>query len=213
MENNKENKTPVETNKGTPKGEEVPKVRNVLKRDIMAIKKKTDLKDTFCGLNSLYMVKGEIEDLSTIDFTHDMPVLVDSMSYEEGDPTRNPVKIHGLDADWCTMFESGETTFSCSIPTKHPDVLEFFWGKGEKLTSTVNGDSWEGEKYSTSSKQVKVGIGILSGDETKMFIVPEVNVVATNVFESGSTTPHVVRITGSVGSDSFAFLNKKTAEA
>lgn len=182
---------------------------NSFNKDIMMMKEKKDLKSPFCGVNSLYMVKGEIKDLATIDFSHDMPVLVDTLNYTEGEPTRNPVNVHGLDSAWCTMFESGETTFACDIPTMHPDVLEFFWGTPEKQTSTVNGESWVGNKYNRNVKQIKIGFGILSGDGTKMFIVQEADVIASNVFESGSTTPHLVRVTGSVNADNFVFLEKK----
>ena len=182
---------------------------NDLNKDTMVMKTKEELKDVFCGTNSLYVVKGAIEDLSVIDFNFDMPVLVDTLSYSEGEPTKNPVKIHGLDTDWCTMYEAGETTFTVDIPTAHPDVLEFFWGKGEKQISTVNGESWEGNKYKRTGKQVKLGFGILSGDGTKLFIVPKVDAVASNVFESGSTQPHLVRVTGSVSADEFVFLSKK----
>ena len=181
---------------------------NSFNKDIMNMKEKKDLRLPFCGVNSLYMVKGSIEDLSTIDFTHDMPVLVDTLNYTEGEPTRTPVDVHGLDSAWCTMFASGETTFACDIPTMHPDVLEFFWGKGDSQTSTVNGESWKGTKYNNNTKQIKIGFGILSGDKTKMFVIQEADVVATNVFESGSTTPHLVRVTGSVSSDNFLFLEK-----
>lgn len=178
----------------------------------MAIKGKKELRDVFCGVNSLFMVKGAIEDPSTIDFTHDMPVLVDTLSYVEGEPTRNPVNIHGLDPDWCTIFESGETTFTVDIPTKHKDVLEFFWGTPEKVTSTINGESWSGDKYPRAGKQITVGFGILNAQGDNMFVVTEAEVMATNVFESGSTQPHLVRVTGSVSSEEFIFLTKGKEE-
>ena len=206
----------IETNEQTPKKKENPfrgglsnDFSNDLNKDTMVMKTKKELKDVFCGVNSLYMVKGAIADLTTIDFTHDMPVIVDTLSYSEGEPTRNSVKVHGLDADWCTMYEGGETTFTVDIPTAHPDVLEFFWGKGEAQTSTINGESWEGNKYKRYGKQIKLGLGILSGDGSKMFVVTEVDAVASNIFESGSTQPHLVRINGSVSSDEFVFLSKK----
>ena len=182
---------------------------NYFNIDIMAMKTKQDLKDVFCGVNSLWMKKGGVEDLKVIDFDFDMPALVDSINYSEGEPTTNPVKIHGLSSDWCTMYEAGEATFSVNIPTAHNDVLEFFWGKGEAITSTVNGDSWKGNKYNRSGKQMDVAIGILSADKTKLFVVDQVSIVASNVFESGSTQPHLVQVTGSVTSDNFLFLSKE----
>lgn len=200
---------PKEENKNPFRGGLSNDFSNDFNKDIMALKSKKDLKDVFCGVSSLYMIKGAIEDLTTIDFTHDMPALVDTISYSEGEATKNGVKVHGLDADWCTMYEGGETTFTVDIPTAHPEVLEFFWGAPTKQTSTVNGESWEGEKYKRDSKQIKLGLGILSGDGTKMFVVTEVDAVASNIFESGSTQPHLVRVNGSVASDEFVFLSKK----
>lgn len=181
---------------------------NDFNRNVMAIKEKVNLKDAFCGINSLFVVKGGIEDVKTIDFDFDLPALVDSINYSEGEPTRNGVKVHGLDSDWCTMYETGEATFSVDIPTAHTDVLELFWGKGEDVTSTVNGAAWKGQKYARTGKQITLGIGILSADGTKLFIVDKVEAVATNIFESGSTQPHLVRVTGSVTSDNFIFLKK-----
>ena len=211
---------PIEAPTTTSIGEEVEykgsfdnDFNNDFNRSVMAMKEKTSLKDAFCGINSLFVVKGGIEDVNVIDFDFDLPALVDSINYSEGEPTKNGVKVHGLDSDWCTMYEAGEATFSVDIPTAHTDVLELFWVKGEDVTATVNGASWKGQKYDRKGKQITLGIGILSADGTKLFIVDKVEAVASNIFESGSTQPHLVRVTGSVTSDNFVFLKKEEAEA
>lgn len=177
----------------------------------MAMKTTIELKDTFCGMSGLVLVKGAITDLSTIDWSLEVPVLVDSLSYSEGEPTKNSVKVHGIPTDWCTMYEAGETTFSFQIPTKSPEVLEFFWGTPTNVTSTINGASWKGDTYQKESKQIKFGFGIISGDGESMFIVKEVEAVASNVFESATTQPYLVQVNGSVTSSDFTFLTKQSA--
>lgn len=173
------------------------------------MKDKKELKDVFSGVSSLFAVKGGIKDLATIAVDMDIPVIVDTLSYVEGEPTKNSVKVHGLSSDWVTLFEAGETNFSFDVPTKHPDVLELFWGKGKKVTSKVGADTFEGETYTRKTTPIKLGFCILSADEQNIFIVTEVDAIATNIFENGQTMPHLVRVTGSVSTDDFSFLKKK----
>lgn len=174
------------------------------------MKDKKELSDVFSGVSSLFVVKGGIKDLATIVVDMDIPVVVDTLSYVEGEPTKNSVKVHGLSSDWVTLFEAGETNFSFDVPTKHPDVLELFWGKGKDvLTSTIGEDTFEGKTYTRKTIPIKLGFCILSADEQNIFIVPEVDAIATNIFENGQTMPHLVRVTGSVSTDDFSFLKKK----
>ena len=64
----------------------------------MAMKAKGELKDIFSGLNGVYVKKNGLESFTSLNFDYDMPVTVDSFSFNQAEPTLNRTKVHGLQA-------------------------------------------------------------------------------------------------------------------
>jgi len=108
------------------------------------MKTKKELKDVFSGLASLWYQKAELDlsDLTALTITpeFDLPVKVDTIELEQGDPSIEHYKVIGLPGDWVTSSEPGDIDLSFRVPTKHSDVLKMAYGNDavkENVNATI----------------------------------------------------------------------------
>ena len=108
------------------------------------MKTKKELKDVFSGLSAVWFQATELDltNLSglAIKPDYDLPVKVDSINLEQGDPTIEHYKVVGLPGDWVTSSEPGDIDLSFRVPTKHTDVLKMAYGDDavkENVTATA----------------------------------------------------------------------------
>lgn len=183
----------------------------------MAMKAKGELKDIFSGLNGVYVKKNGLDNFTSLNFDYDMPVTVDSFSFNQAEPTLNRTKVHGLQADWTVTSTAGEVTISATVPTIDDELTSWFLGGGTDIASAVlNGDStssWSGKSYTLQSVKLYMGLGLISDDKTKLCLIKKIAVYATPLFENASTTPFGFRLTGTIeasddAEDNIAFLTK-----
>lgn len=183
----------------------------------MVMKTKGELKDIFSGLNGVYVKKDGLTSFTDVDFDYDMPVTVDSFSFNQAEPTLNRTKVHGLQADWSVTSTAGEVTISATIPTISDELTSWFLGGGTNIASaTINDDNvntWSGKSYTLQSVKLYMGLGLMSDDKTKLCLIKKIAVYATPLFENASTTPFGFRLTGTIeasddATDNIAFLTK-----
>ena len=109
----------------------------------MAAKKKSELKDVFIGVSQVMLKTGGISDFTTVVPEMEVPVTVDTLTLSMGEPTLNRVKVHGLQSDWAVTTTPGEFEFACTIPSTHKDLISYFFGEANEISSaTVDGVSY-----------------------------------------------------------------------
>lgn len=179
------------------------------------MKTKKELKDVFMGLSEIRTVKGGISDFKTVVSEMEIPVLVDTLTMSMGEPTKNSVKVHGLQTDWAVTYTAGEFNFACTIPSTHKDLCDYFFGEANIVeNATIDGKSASG--FSLTMRNVMVDLGIVLLNETgdKVVLVKKLSVTPRFVFENASTTPIGITLTGSLvvgegeeNDDDIAFLD------
>lgn len=180
---------------------------------------KTNLKDVFIGISQVLIKKGGISDFTNVEPEYEIPVTVDSLSLSMGEASLNRVKVHGLQSDWAVTSTPGDFEFSCTIPSTHQTLLEYFFGEANIIESSkVNGVDYTGVSLTVKNVQRDMGLILINEAEDKCVLFKKMTVSPTLAFENGSTEPIGIKLTGTlvVGDDSdaddVAFLSKATAE-
>lgn len=141
------------------------------------MKTKKELKDVFSGVANLWYQATELNltDLTALTITpeYDVPVKVDTITLEQGDPSMEHYKVIGLPGDWVTSSESGDIDLSFRVPTKHTDILKLAYGAD--AVKTVSGATVNGENYAGTGlvlKQVKIdGTWVFVSEDKKSLLV------------------------------------------
>lgn len=181
----------------------------------MAAIKKTDLKDVFIGLSQILVKEGGITDFTSVEPEYEIPVTVDSLSLSMGEATLNRVKVHGLQTDWAVTSTPGDFEFSCTIPSTHKTLLQFFFGEANNIAqATVNEKTYSGVSLTVKNVQRELGIILINEGEDKCVLFKKMTVNPALAFENGSTEPIGIRLTGTLvagegsNDDDVAFLTK-----
>ena len=183
------------------------------------MKTKKELKDVFMGLSEIRTVKGGISDFKTVVSEMEIPVLVDTLTMSMGEPTKNSVKVHGLQTDWAVTYTAGEFNFACTIPSTHKDLCEYFFGEANIIeNATIDGKSASGISLTMKNVIVDLGLVLLNETGDKVVLVKKLSVTPRFVFENASTTPIGIALTGSLvvsegeeNDDDIAFLDMAKA--
>jgi hypothetical protein len=181
----------------------------------MAATKKSDLKDVFIGLSQILVVKGGIEDFTSVAPELEIPVTVDTLSLSMGEATLNRVKVHGMQADWAVTTTPGDFEFTCTIPSVHKTLIEYFFGEANNIASaTVDGKTYSGFSLTAKNVSRDLGIVLINEGEDKCVLFKKMTVTPALAFENGSTTPIGINLTGTMvaaegtSDDDIAFLTK-----
>lgn len=183
----------------------------------MAATKKSDLKDVFIGLSQILVVKGGITDFTSVSPELELPVTVDTLTLSMGEATLNRVKVHGMQADWAVTTTPGDFEFSCTVPSTHQTLIEYFFGEANAIAAAeVNGISYKGFSLTAKNVSRDLGIVLINEGEDKCVLFKKMTVTPTLAFENGSTTPIGINLTGTMvavegtNDDDIAFLTKTT---
>lgn len=167
------------------------------------------------GISSLFAMKGgfvtaaagegESGYTATLDETKmcEFPCSEDSgFSYNEGTPTTDGFKIHGLGVFWTSKMTPGDTEITVEIPCHDTEILEFCGFTASDLTvsgsgTVFNGKTFKGKTFSGLRKAVILGLFALDDTEQNAFFVKKAKLMASVVFD-GSNKPLCVTLTGSI---------------
>ena len=183
----------------------------------MAAITKNDLKDVFIGLSQVMIKKGGITDFSNVVPEYEIPVTVDSLSLSMGEATLNRVKVHGLQTDWAVTSTPGDFEFSCTIPSTHKTLLEYFFGEANAISGAKINEgakTFSGVSLSVKNVQRDMGIILINEAEDKCVLFKKMTVTPALAFENGSTEPIGIKLTGTLvagegaNDDDVAFLTK-----
>lgn len=189
----------------------------------MTMKSKQELKEVFSGLSSIMLVKGGITDFATVAPDFDLPVTVDSLNLSQAEPTLNRTKVHGLQADWAVTSTAGDITFAATVPSISEDLVCFFLGEANNVTTTfTDGQKYSGISVTLNSKKINAGFALLSEDGEKCILVKKMAIYARPLFENASTTPFAFALSGTIeiedgaastaaSGGNIAFLTKKAS--
>ena len=175
-------------------------------------KDKSQLKDVFSGISSLWYQSTPIDmtDLTGLQITpeYDVPVKVDTITFEQGDPTIEHYKVIGLAGDWITSSESGDIEISFRVPTKETNILKMAYGAdavSEDISATVTVGSDEstfvGEGLVLKQTKVSGTFILVNDDQTKLLILGNTNLWAKPVIDSDSKGVFALDFNGSIESD------------
>lgn len=190
----------------------------------MAMKTKKELKDVFSGLSALWYQATEL-DLSSltglvITPAYDLPVKVDTINLEQGDPTIDHYKVIGLPGDWVTSAEAGDIDLSFRVPTKHTDVLKMAYGADavkENVGVSVDGEAYEGTGLVLQQKKIDGTFIFVNEDKTKLLVLTNTSLWAKPVLDQDAKGVFAIDFNGSIESDGvnpdILFLTKSSASS
>jgi hypothetical protein len=174
----------------------------------MAMKTKKELKDVFSGIASVWYQKTELDmsDLSALAITpdFDLPVKVDTINLEQGDPSIEHYKVIGLPGDWVTSAEAGDIDLSFRVPTKHTDVLKMAYGEDavKAITgATVNGATYSGTGLVLQQTKVDGTFVFVSEDKKNILVVNNTSLWAKPVIDQDAKGVFALDFNGSIETD------------
>lgn len=175
------------------------------------MKTKKQLKDVFSGFSALWYQTAELDltSLSGLSIVpdYDLPVKVDTITFEQGDPSIEHYKVIGLAGDWVTSAESGDIELSFRVPTKHTDVLKLAYGNDavkENVTATVNAgtaESYTGVGLILEQKKVNGTFILVNEDKTKLLVLANTTLWAKPAMDQDAKGVFAIDFNGSIESD------------
>lgn len=172
------------------------------------MKTKADLADKFSGASSLLFQPGKLSisgnSIGALEPTLDVPVKVDTLEFEQGDPDIEHYKVIGLAGDWVQSAEPGDITLGFRVPTKSVDVLEMAYGEDavkKNITATLKGFNYSGNGLILKNKKV-VGTWIIVNDtEDQVVIINNATLYASLVLDQDAKGVIAIDFNGSIESD------------
>jgi hypothetical protein len=174
----------------------------------MAMKTKKQLKDVFGGISSMWYQSTELDlsSLTGIEITpeYDVPVKVDTIELEQGDPSIEHYKVIGLPGDWITSSEAGDIDLSFRVPTKHNDILKLAYGEDavKDITgATVDDVEYNGTALTLVDKQVEGTFILVNANKTKLMILANTTLWAKPVIDSDAKGVFALDFNGTIERD------------
>ena len=172
------------------------------------MKTKKELKDVFSGLASLWYQKSELNlsDLTALTITpeYDLPVKIDTINLEQGDPSIEHYKVIGLPGDWVTSSEPGDIDLAFRVPTKHSDVLKMAYGDDavkEITGATVNGASYSGTGLVLQQKKIDGTFVFVSEDQKNILVLTNTTLWAKPVLDQDAKGVFALDFNGTIETD------------
>lgn len=170
----------------------------------MAIKTKAQLKDVFNGPSSLWFQTAPLSGKSlTIDPELDVPVKVDTIEFEQGEPSIEHYKVIGLSGDWVSSSESGDISLSFRVPTKHTDILKMAFGSSavSQVSATVGSDSYTGDGLILTNHKVTGTWVIVNDAQDQLLVINNTALYASVVMDTDAKGVVAVDFSGTIESD------------
>ena len=179
-----------------------------------AMKTKNELKDVFSGLASLWYQASELDltDLTALEITpeYDVPVKVDTINLEQGDPSIEHYKVIGLPGDWISSSEPGDIELSFRVPTKHTDVLKMAYGNNSVKTvtganvntaGTGDGETYNGVGLVLEQTKVTGTYVFVSEDKKNLLVVTRAALWAKPVLDQDAKGVFALDFNGTIETD------------
>lgn len=187
----------------------------------MALKTKAQLKDVFNGPASLLYQAGALTlsgSTITIDPTLDVPVKVDTIEFEQGEPSIEHYKVIGLSGDWVSSAEAGDFSVSFRVPTKHTDILKMAFGTDAVTESISTGSSgtygnFSGDGIVLTNHKIQGTWIIVNDAQDQMMIINNTALYASIVMDTDAKGVIAVDFNGTIepdGSNPDIFFLKKS---
>lgn len=169
----------------------------------MAMMTKAQLKDVFNGPASLLYQPTPLEGQTlTLDPTLDVPVKVDTIEFEQGEPNIEHYKVIGLAGDWVSSSEAGDISLSFRVPTKHTNILQMAFGSSAVTNKSVSYDgTWTGDGVVLSNHKVTGTWAIVNDSQDQMLIINNTALYASIVMDTDAKGVVAVDFSGTIESD------------
>ena len=165
----------------------------------MAITPSTSLKDlqsVFDKVKRIYYSEASIESFATAPtIKFELPVIEDSFNFNAGAASISYIKLT-TGQKWASYVTAGDPDITMQVASVDEEISGLFMEKvGEATTtSTLTGTSLTGQGYSTEIKKVTGALILASEDGTKLIVLPNVEMIANPVIESGTPAYFNVQI-------------------
>jgi len=167
------------------------------------MKTKAQLKDVFNGPSSLFYQSAALGNPMILDPLYDVPVKVDTIEFEQGEPTIDHYKVIGLSGDWVSSSEAGDITVSFRVPTKDTDILKLAFGE-DAVTSqqlTYDGKTFAGDGLVLKNKKIQGTWAILNDAEDQLLILNNTALYASMVMDTDAKGVVAIDFNGTIESD------------
>lgn len=139
-------------------------------------KTRDELKEVFVGVSEFrFSTKSGKFDASTV-WDYELPILRDSINFDNPAPTINKVYIHGDEKPYASTSEASDITLSLEIPSIHDDITGFLYNKGgviDSVADTIDGvaGSWSGQGVKLDNKVIEGMCMIISEDRKHAILI------------------------------------------
>ena len=169
----------------------------------MSMKTKSQLKDVFNGPSSLLYQSGSLGNPMTLDPAYDVPVKVDTIEFEQGEPTIDHYKVIGLAGDWVSSSEAGDITISFRVPTKHSDILKLAYGDDAVTSASVTygASTFTGNGLVLTNKKITGTWALLNDTGNQILILNNTALYASTVMDTDAKGVVAIDFNGTIESD------------
>ena len=169
----------------------------------MATKTKAELKDVFNGPSSLFYQSAALGSPMVLDPEYDVPVKVDTIEFEQGEPSIEHYKVIGLAGDWVSSSEAGDITVSFRVPTKSTDILKLAFGEDavSSQSLTYDGSTFTGNGVVLTNKKVTGTWAILNDTGNQLLILNNTALYASMVMDTDAKGVVAIDFNGTIESD------------
>lgn len=143
----------------------------------MSVTKTRDqLKKVFVGVSEFrFSTKSGKYDASTV-WDYELPILRDSINFDNPAPTINKVFIHGDEKPYASTSEAADITLTLEIPSIHDDITGFLYNKGSEVSNIsdeVDGiaGTWSGQGIKLDNKVIEGMCMIISEDRKHAILI------------------------------------------
>ncbi len=156
----------------------------------------------FTGISELHVISGGFSAGFTLPSggtLTEIPVAEDSgFSYTGGTPSVESYRIHGLTTPWSTRMTPGDSEVNLFVPQVTQELLTLFGFTATAVSiASLAGKKWSGTKFKETSSEVNLGIAAINSDQTQLFAIKKVKLLATIVFDdAASAKPVGIQLTG-----------------
>ena len=169
----------------------------------MAMKTKAELKDVFNGPSSLFYQSASLGTPMTLDPLYDVPVKVDTINFEQGEPNIEHYKVIGLSGDWVSSSEAGDITVSFRVPTKSTDILKLAFGNDAVTSASVGygSDTFAGNGVVLKNKKIQGTWALLNDAGDQLLILNNTALYASMVMDTDAKGVVAIDFNGTIESD------------
>lgn len=164
---------------------------------------KEQLKDVFIGVSEFRFATESKPFAANMEWDYELPILRDSLSFDNPAPTINPVYIHGSQKPYASTSEPSDITIAFEIPSIHKDITGFLYNEAgtiDKISDTVNGVSgtWSGQGIKLDNKVIEGMAMIISEDRKHAILIKNLKGYSSANMNDISTTPVSFTVTATL---------------